>query len=225
MLTKIKALTFLIAAAAVVFLANSWFAVRRDAAQLRATLSSEKKAIDAATGSETQRNRDLQTALAQIEVLRKRARTPQQTADELQQYLQLPVPIAALSTDVPPYADSLIDPNEPPTNSAGFAKKPEPKLNPSVSHSSSLLPAADLTTLYTYVQDCRECELKVVAANANVADMKTQLAGLTRERDAALAANRHGLWNKLKENFVWLAIGAGGAFAYDHISQRVRIGH
>ena len=75
---KIKALTFLLAAGAVAFVVHSWFAARRDATELKTTLSAEKKVIDAASERENLRNRDLQSALAQIEALRKKTKSPQQ---------------------------------------------------------------------------------------------------------------------------------------------------
>jgi hypothetical protein len=43
------------------------------------------------------------------------------------------------------------------------------------------------------LQDCRECALKLSAANAHLSDTKSQLDALTRERDAAVAANQHTL--------------------------------
>ena len=219
---KIKALTFLLAAGAVAFVVHSWFAARRNATDLKTTLSAEEKVIDAASERENLRNRDLQTALARIEALRKRTKSPQQVAAELQQYLQLPVPIAPLPADVPSHVGSSTDTDEIATNSTGLPVKPEPKLSLNLSHNTALFPAADVATLYTYAQDCRECELKVIAANANLDDMKRQIFSLTRERDAALATNRHGLLNKMKWNFLWFAAGAGSALAYDRLSPSVR---
>jgi hypothetical protein len=217
---KIKALTFLLAAGAVAFAVHAWFAARRDATQLKTTLSAEKKVIDAASERENLRNRDLQSALAQIEALRKKTKSPQQAAAELQQYLQLPVPIAAVAADVPSRVDRTAATNDSPTESAALPIKPEPKsTKPSEPLNVPLLPAADIATLYNYVQDCRECELKIAAANANLADVKSQFASLTRERNAALAGNRPGIWKKVKQNCFWFALGVGSALVYD---QRLR---
>jgi hypothetical protein len=213
---KIKALTFLLAATAVAYVVNDWFAARRDAAQLKATLSTQKKVIDAASEREDLRNRDLQSALGQIEVLRKKSKTTQQAAVELQQYLKLPVPIAAVPADVPSRVDNSADTHDSAMDSLALPTKPEPKSKKAIEPSTvPLLPAADFATLYNYVQDCRECELKVVAANANLADAKSQLASLTRERDAALAANHPGIWKKVKQNCFWFALGVGGGLVYD----------
>jgi hypothetical protein len=211
---KIKALTLLLAATAVAFVMHDWFGARRDAAQLRDTLFSEKKVIDAATEREDQRGRDLQSALAQIEALKKKTKTPQQAAVQLQQYLPLPSPLAAVSTDVPSRSDR--SGNDSAIDSAAFPTKPELKATkPGVPSHVSLLPDADITTLYNYVQDCRECALKIAAANANLVDAKSQLASLTRERDAALAANHYGIWRKVKLNCLWFTLGIGSALAYD----------
>jgi hypothetical protein len=213
---KIKALTFLLAAGAVAFVVHSWFAARRNATELKTTLSAEEKAIDAASERENLRNRDLQSAIAQIEALRKKNKSPQQAAVELQQDLQLPVPIAAVAADVPSWVDSSAATNDSPAESTALPIKLEPKsMKPSAPSNVPLLPAADIATLYNYVQDCRECELKIAAANANLADAKSQLASLTRERDAALAANHPGIWKKAKQNCFWFALGVGSAVVYE----------
>lgn len=76
------------------------------------------------------------------------------------------------------------------------------------------IPSADIKPLYNYVQDCRECQLRLNAANQNLADNATKIAALTRERDAAIAAAKGGtFWRRLRRNFLWFAIGAAAATA------------
>jgi hypothetical protein len=71
------------------------------------------------------------------------------------------------------------------------------------------IPAADLKPLYNYIQDCRACQTKLVAANQNAADDAKKIASLTRERNAAITAAKGGsFWHRLRRNVTWLATGA-----------------
>lgn len=218
---KIRTLAFLLAAAAVAFLVHDWIAARRDAAHLKATLSTEKKVIDAASQRENQRNRDLQAALTQIEILRKQTKTPQQAAAELQKFLQLPVPIAP---GLPSQFDTSSGENDVAPATPALPTKPQPKPQPSVPiHNLAALPATDILPLYNYVQDCRECQLKLVAANANLSDQKKQIDALTRERDAALVSKQHGLLRGAARNLIWVVLGVGaGALVVDTRNTRNR---
>jgi hypothetical protein len=75
--------------------------------------------------------------------------------------------------------------------------------------STAEIPAADLARLYNYVQDCRACQLELIAAKQNATDDATKIRALTRERDAAITAAKGGpIWLRLKRNAHWLAIGA-----------------
>ena len=75
--------------------------------------------------------------------------------------------------------------------------------------STAEIPAADLATLYNYVQDCRACQLQLTAAKQNASDDASKIRALTRERDAAITAAKGGpFWLRLKRNAHWLAIGA-----------------
>ena len=75
---------------------------------------------------------------------------------------------------------------------------------------------ADLKPLYNYVQDCRECQLRLAAANLNLADDAKRIAALTTERDAAVTAAKGGtLWSRMRRNLLWFAVGAAAATAYN----------
>jgi hypothetical protein len=213
-LGTVKALAILVVAAALVYWVHDWIAARRAAAQLQTTLATEKKLIDAASQRETKRNSDLQTALAQIETLKKQSKTPQQAASALQEYLQLPVPIEAIPPDAPPKVDPSAGREGVATSTASLPEKPQAKsVLSGVTQNVARLPSADIAPLYNYVQDCRECDLKLAAANANLADAKSQLTAVARERDAALAANRRGLLPRLREDSVCILIGLGSGAA------------
>jgi hypothetical protein len=75
--------------------------------------------------------------------------------------------------------------------------------------SAAEIPAADLATLYNYVQDCRACQLELTTAKQNASDDAAKIHALTRERDAAVTAAKGGpIWLRLKRNAHYLALGA-----------------
>ncbi len=79
---------------------------------------------------------------------------------------------------------------------------------------SAEIPAADLKPLFDYAQDCRACQASLSAAKQNRLDDAAKLAGLTRERDAAVTAAKGGtLWRRFRRNAAWLIIGAATATA------------
>jgi hypothetical protein len=78
------------------------------------------------------------------------------------------------------------------------------------------IPSADLKPLYNYVQTCRECQLRLDAANQNLADDAKKIAALTTERDAAVTAAKGGtFWRRMHRNLIWFAVGAAVATAYN----------
>jgi hypothetical protein len=83
---------------------------------------------------------------------------------------------------------------------------------------SATIPASDLKPLFDYIQDCRACQAQLKAAQADLTDEKATNAALTRERDAAMKANKGGtLWHRLNHNAKWLAAGAALSFALTHL--------
>jgi hypothetical protein len=207
---KLKALAFFLAVVAIALLVYGWSNARRDALKLKMTVAAENKVIDAAAARESQRNRDLQTAIAQIEALKKEPKTPQQTASALQGYLKLPVPIEGIPLPVDTPSDAAIAGSVVVPAVSNLPDNPRPKPVPQgLSQNSATIPAADIEPLYNYVQDCRECKLKLDAANQNFADAKSQVAAMARERDAALSANHPGMLKKLKSRSLYFLIGVG----------------
>jgi hypothetical protein len=81
--------------------------------------------------------------------------------------------------------------------------------------SQAVIPAADLKPLYDFSLDCRACQAKLAAAQADLTDERAKAAVLTRERDeAARAAKGGSLLRRIARNAKWLAIGAAvGAIA------------
>ena len=79
----------------------------------------------------------------------------------------------------------------------------------------AVIPTEDLKPLYDFALDCKACQAKLAAAQADLTDERTKTAVLTRERDAAVRAAKGGsLLRRIARNAKWLAIGAAaGAIA------------
>ena len=125
------------------------------------------------------------------------SKTQSETAAPLQQNQQgtaapLPAPHTTAANRAPSTSNATASPSS--------ATTPQ---------STAEIPAADLATLYNYVQDCRACQLELTAAKQNASDDAAKIRALTRERDAAITAAKGGpIWLRLKRNAHWLAIGA-----------------
>jgi hypothetical protein len=79
----------------------------------------------------------------------------------------------------------------------------------------AVIPAADLKPLYDFSLDCRACQAKLAAAQADLTDERAKTAVLTHERDEAVRAAKGGsVLRRIARNAKWLAIGAAaGAIA------------
>ena len=181
------------AAIAVALLADAWRSARHDTDQLAATLASQKAAILQAGDREKQRDLELSAALAAITAQKRAVLTSQQAASAIPSVLpSLPLPISIHIPDLSSFP------------------KPAEDLPATVT-----IPQADLKPLYDDLQDCRASALESESVKKDLADEKTQVAALTRERDAAIAVARGGtFWLRLKRGAKWFAIGiAAGAAA------------
>jgi len=178
---------------AALFIADAWRTAHRNSSQLTATLATQNALIEQATVQEQQRNAQLSAALASIAAEKKRVQTPQQAVEAIPSVLPpLPLPIKVFLPDL---TQSL---------------KPGDASPASIS-----IPQSDLKPLYDSLQDCRVCALERDAAKKDLDNEQAQVAALTRERDAAIAAAHGGsFWSRLKHATKWFMIGiAAGAAA------------
>jgi hypothetical protein len=142
--------------------------------------------------------------------------TAAQIVRELPQQISLPMPITLQTPD------PLSKPQKE-TCSSGPVCGPEglestlPRTNPTsnVPAAQAILPIEDLKPLYDFTLDCKACQAKLTAAQADLADERAKAAVLTRERDEAVRAAKGGsLLRRITRNAKWLAIGAAaGAIA------------
>jgi len=214
---------------------HAWLSSRDEQQRFQATLTTEKKILDAANTRERTRDATLNDALAKIEKLKRATQTPQQILSDLPNYLPLPQPIALArpaadthpqqGTALPAKSDAaaLPSPSEPgypahsaeprtssPTSTTTLPPPAQPAIPCNPGENCGLeMPSADLKPLYDFTQSCRECQLRLAAAQQDHSDDLTKLDSLTRERDAAITAAKGGtFWRRLRRNALWFVVGA-----------------
>jgi hypothetical protein len=206
---------------------DAWLSARHQGQELKTTLAAQDELISEAKGRENQRAESLQSLVKEIVKLKAETRTPSQVLKALPQYLRLPKPITLTqSTESPLAMGQDLDPSNLQFDSdlrfLGL-KKPAPGSNQvPIANESPLTPAGssnvqlpvdDLKPLFDFVQDCRACDARLTASRKEAVDAQATLNAVTRERDAALKANRGGsFWRRIYKNAEWLAAGAVGGY-------------
>ena len=79
----------------------------------------------------------------------------------------------------------------------------------------AVVPAADLKPLYDFALDCKACQAKLAAIQADLTDEKAKTAVLTRQRDEAVRLTKGGtVLRRIERATKWFVIGAAaGAIA------------
>jgi len=200
--TKLEALAAIFLLAAAVIIARSWLDAHDDQFRLRATLDAQQTVIaqaqqqtQALAAAEKQRDAQTQATLASMQRAAAKIQTPQQIASWIPPQLSTPAPIAV---DVPPATTA----------------NPAPD-------AIARIPQQDLPVLRNEIESCKECSVKLGAAQQNLIakDQQLKLAGAElsatqRERDAAVNAAKGGsLWRRAQRNLRWLAAGGAAATA------------
>ncbi|HEY6442758.1 MAG TPA: hypothetical protein VIY66_05395 [Candidatus Acidoferrales bacterium] len=211
---------------------HAWLSSRDEQRRLQSTLAAQKQILDAADTRERTRDVTLNDALAKIEKLKRATQTPQQILRDLPKYLPLPQPITLApapsdtrlqqGTALPTKSETTAQPS-PPAPQAASNQPTAPSQPPMPcqleGNCVAQIPAPDLKPLYDFTQNCRECQLRLSAAQQDHADDLTKLDALTRERDAAITAAKGGtFWRRLRRNALWFVVGAGAGAAVAHIA-------
>jgi hypothetical protein len=199
----------------------SWQADRRDRAQLVTQLAAAQKSITDAVASQHDRDTLLNQTLAQLAAQKQAAVTTAQILKDLPSALSLPSPITLQtpSSSSAPLNSAANPGSDPSSRKSGATpsqdsapNNPIPKPGQPV---DAVLPAADLKPLYNYALDCKVCQAKLAAAQADLTDEKTKSAALTKQRDDAVTAAKGGtVLHRILRAAKWFAIGAAaGAIA------------
>lgn len=175
----------------------AWQADRRDRAQLAAQLAAAQKTIADASASQHDRDTLLNQTLAQIAAEKQAAVNPTQILKDLPSAITLPQPITLQSSNTENVGARFIAPSagatstspqrsanaQPGASQTNFPNNPIPKPG---KPADAVLPAADLKPLYDFALDCKACQAKLAASQADLTDEKTKTTALTKERDAAV---------------------------------------
>ena len=238
---SIRVTAVAIASGLILALLAAWRADRRDRAQLAADLAAGRQALEQADARQHDRDAQLLQTLAALAAEKRAVTAPAQILRKLPQQIPLPAPIALQTVPCEPNKSASESPkltrstNKQPTPtlptapcSSGSPWKGPPfgpegleparsNYNPSseAAVAQAVIPAADLKPLYDFSLDCRACQAKLAAAQADLTDERAKTAVLTRERDEAVRAAKGGsLLRRIARNAKWLAIGvAVGAIA------------
>jgi len=233
---SIRVTAVAIASGLTLALLAAWRADRRDRAQLTADLAAGRQALAQADARQHDRDAQLLQTLASLAAEKRTVTAPAQIIRQLPQQIPLPAPIALQAVPCEPGQYT----GEPPKLTRSTNKQPTPTLptapcssgppfgpegleparsssNPpsKVAVAQAVIPAADLKPLYDFSLDCRACQAKLAAAQADLPDERAKTAVLTHERDEAVRAAKGGsLLRRIARNAKWLAIGvAAGAIA------------
>jgi len=190
----------------VAVLAASVFVAWRDARTQQAALEAELKTTQQALAEATARQATRDAAVNDLVVgLKKREATvqkPAQVVAALPDVITLPAPIT-------------IEPPQSTQNQTSGKRQASPGNAPDNIQPKVNFPAADLKPLYDFAVDCKTCQAKLGAAQADLADEKVKTQALGRERDDALRAAKGGsVLRRIARAAKWFAIGAAaGAIA------------
>ena len=179
----------------------AWRDARKEQLALQAELKTTQQALAEATARQASRDaavNDLVTGLKKKEAA---VQKPAQVVAALPDMIPLPAPIT-IDAELPATEGGPYKTAESGTATDGI----QPKVN---------FPAADLKPLYDFAADCKACQAKFGAAQADLADEKVKSQALGRERDDALRAAKGGsVLRRIARAAKWFAIGAAaGAIA------------
>ena len=193
---KVAAVVVVAVLAACVFFA--WRDARREQAALQAELKTTQQALAEATARQATRDAAVNDLVAGLKKKEAAVQKPAQVVAALPEVITLPSPITIAPSPGTAQHQSGASNGQPDTV--------QPKVN---------FPAADLKPLYDFAADCKACQARLAAAQANLADEKRKTQALGRERDDALRAARGGsVLRRIARAAKWFAIGAAaGAIA------------
>ncbi|HET6932268.1 MAG TPA: hypothetical protein VFI45_18210 [Candidatus Acidoferrum sp.] len=197
---KVAAVAVVAMLAASVFFA--WRDARKEQAALQAELKTTQQALAEATARQATRDAAVNELVAGIKKKEATVQRPAQVVAALPEVLPLRMPITIEPGPNSDRKQSGITTGPP----GGPPDTIQPKVN---------FPAADLKPLYDFAAECKACQARLGASQANLADEKTKSQALGRERDDALRAAKGGsVLRRIARAAKWFAIGAAaGAIA------------
>lgn len=201
---KLAAILFAVLLAIALF--EAWRADRRDRDQLEAELAATKQQLTAADTRQRDRDTQLAQTLASLAAEKRTVTTPSQIIHDLPSVLPLPTPLTLQPDRAAPSMNDRTASSKGKLPGASPGDSPQPKV---------LIPTEDLKPLYDFALDCKACQAKLIASQANLDDEETKTKALTKERDDALKIAKGGsLLRRIARAAKWFALGAAaGAIA------------
>jgi hypothetical protein len=219
----LRAAGTLAAVAAATILFATWRANRHDTDRLAADLATAKQSLAQADARQRDRDKQLLQTLTTLAAEKRNITTPAQILRDLPQQIPLPSPITLqpkpqLCT-APGFAECggmaaalTIEPNR---RSPTTATESNTAGNQSAAPDQAVMPIEDLKPVYDFAIDCKACQVKLAAAQADLTDERAKAALVIHERDEAVKVAKGGsVLRRIARNAKWLAIGAlAGAVA------------
>jgi hypothetical protein len=206
---KIEGLAAICMLIAGVLIVRSYLDARADQLRLQGTIAAQQGIIASAQqqmqsldAAAKQRDAQTQATIAAMQQAVARVQSPQQIASWIPPQLPTPAPLAV---NIP----------------SATAANPAPD-------AIARIPQQDLPAIRDMIESCKECSVKLSAAQQDVAskDQQLRLAGeqlsaMQRERDAALTAAKGGnLWRRIQRNALWFVIGGATVAALGGVAHR-----
>lgn len=186
----------------VVSVVVAWREEIRQQGALKQQLKSAQQALTEAAAREQARDAAAQKQVKALQSQAAKVQSPEDVLKALPGVLPLPEPIEMKS---PAGGDAA--------NAPAIAEKPSaPKAQEAA---QATIPVVDLKPLYDVAVACKECQVRLAAAQADLKDEKTKTETLGRERDDALQAAKGGsVLRRVARAAEWFVIGAAaGAVA------------
>jgi hypothetical protein len=207
---KVAAVVVVAVLAGSVFVA--WRAARKEQAALQAELKSTQQALAEATARQASRDAAVNDLVAGLKKKEAAVQKPAQVVAALPDVIRLPTPITIVSesTSAQRQPDGARPASEGDPYKGAGQNRVSDEIPPKVN-----FPAADLKPPYDFAVECKACQAKLGAAQADLGDEKVKSQLLGRERDDALRAAKGGsVLRRIARAAKWFAIGAAaGAIA------------
>ena len=209
---KLAAVVLVMVLAAGVLVA--WRDARMEQVALKAELRSTQQALAEATARQAIRDAAVNDLVAGLKKKEAAVQKPVQVVAALPGVLPLPAPLTIEPATTPAQKQPVGLDGPPATVGGPYTSKSTDGM-PEGSQPKVNFPAADLKPLYDFAVDCKACQAKLGAAQADLADERLKSQALGRERDDALQAAKGGsVLRRIARAAKWFAIGAAaGALA------------
>ncbi len=201
-----KLVSIVIALSLSAALLAAWRDARKEQIALQAELKATQAQLLEATARQEQRDAKVGQLVEQLAKKKDSVKSPVQAVAALPEVLPLPKAIGIAGAASPGANLEAILGQDAKGKALGTGATELPSVP---------LPVEDLKPLYDFAVDCKACQAKLAASQADLKDEQAKTVALGRERDDALRAAKGGsVIRRVVRAAKWFAIGAAaGAIA------------